>query len=174
MEVHMSIYQIKVQKANHETTDLSAYKGKVMLIFNSATKCGYTNQYEAIEAIYETYKSQGLEVLDFPSNQFMNQAPGSDEEVSNFCKLKFNTKFETYAKIDVNGKNQSDLFRHLKKAKPVDYGKKGAFKFLYKGRIKWNFTKFLVNQKGEVVYRFSPSFRPEEIEPFIKELIQSN
>ena len=109
----MDLYSIKVERTNHELTDLSAYQGKVLLIFNSATKCGYTNQYEGIEALYEKYKEKGFEVLDFPSNQFMNQAPGSSEEVSNFCKLKFNTKFETFAKVDVNGKNQSGQYTNL-------------------------------------------------------------
>ncbi|MDY0210767.1 MAG: glutathione peroxidase [Acholeplasma sp.] len=170
----MDLYSIKVERTNHELTDLSAYQGKVLLIFNSATKCGYTNQYEGIEALYEKYKEKGFEVLDFPSNQFMNQAPGSSEEVSNFCKLKFNTKFETFAKVDVNGKNQSGLFKYLKSKKPVDYGKKGLFNGLFNGKIKWNFTKFLVNQQGEVVYRFSPSFKPESIEPFMVALLNQS
>lgn len=170
----MNIYNLEVLNEKNETVKLDKYKGKVLLIFNSATKCGYTNQYEAIEKLYEMYGKDGFEVLDFPSNQFLNQAPGSNEELSNFCKLNFGTKFETFAKIDVNGKNASPLFVHLKKGIGTDYpNKKSILNCFFKKKeaIKWNFTKFLVNREGEVVNRFAPSFKPEGIEPFLKELL---
>lgn len=172
----MSIYNLKVKKVSDEMVSLEPYKGKVLLIFNSATKCGYTNQYEALESLYETYKEKGLEILDFPSNQFMNQAPGSNEELSNFCKLKFNTKFETFAKVDVNGPNASPLFQYLRQSIPLDYPKqKPTFLqrlFKKENDIKWNFTKFLVDKEGKVVYRFAPSFKPEDMVPFIETLLQ--
>ncbi len=170
----MSIYEFEVKRLNQQKTSLSKYDGKVLLIFNSATKCGYTKQYDAIEALYEKYNKQGLEVLDFPCNQFMNQAPESSQEIDAFCKLKFGTKFETFDKIDVNGKNADPLFKYLRAKKAVDYPKtKSSLLDRIRGvnTIKWNFTKFLVDKQGNVVYRFGPSFTPEEMEPFIKELL---
>ena len=171
----MNIYNLSVLNVEDKEVSLKKYEGKVMLIFNSATKCGYTNQYEAIEKLYETYQKNGLEVLDFPSNQFMNQAPGSSEELSNFCKLKFGTKFETFKKIDVNGKTADPLFKYLKTSLPLDYPNKkpSLFMRLFKkdGDIKWNFTKFLVGKNGKVLMRFAPSFKPEDIEPFIKKAL---
>lgn len=170
----MKLYDLSVKNAKEELVSLSKYKGKVILIFNSATKCGYTNQYEGLEALYEQYQKQGLEILDFPSNQFMNQAPGSNEELSNFCKLKFGTKFETFAKVDVNGDDASPLFQYLRKTIKGDYPTEGSLinrLFRRNDKIKWNFTKFLVDKEGNVVKRFAPSFEPKDIEPFIKELL---
>ena len=170
----MKLYDLNVKNAKEELVSLSKYKGKVILIFNSATKCGYTNQYEGLETLYEQYQKQGLEILDFPSNQFMNQAPGSNEELSNFCKLKFGTKFETFAKIDVNGKQASPLFQYLRKTIKSDYPTEGSLinrLFRRNDKIKWNFTKFLVDREGNVIKRFAPSFKPKDIEPFIKELL---
>lgn len=170
----MSIYNLEVLNEKNQAVKLDKYKGKVLLIFNSATKCGYTNQYEAIEKLYETYGKEGFEVLDFPSNQFLNQAPGSNEELSTFCKLNFGTKFETFAKIDVNGANASPLFTYLKNSIGKDYpSKKSIFScfFRKKEAIKWNFTKFLVDREGKVIHRFAPSFKPEGIEPFLKALL---
>ncbi len=170
----MKLYDLSVKNAKEELVSLSKYKGKVILIFNSATKCGYTNQYEGLEALYEQYQKQGLEILDFPSNQFMNQAPGSNEELSNFCKLKFGTKFETFAKVDVNGEDASPLFQYLRKTIKGDYPTEGSLinrLFRRNDKIKWNFTKFLVDKEGNVVKRFAPSFEPKDIEPFIKELL---
>lgn len=170
----MKLYDLSVKNAKEELVSLSKYKGKVILIFNSATKCGYTNQYEGLEALYEQYQKQGLEILDFPSNQFMNQAPGSNEELSNFCKLKFGTKFETFAKVDVNGDDASPLFQYLRKTIKGDYPTESSlFNRLFRrnDKIKWNFTKFLVDKEGNVIKRFAPSFKPEDIEPFIKELL---
>ena len=170
----MKLYDLSVKNAKEELVSLSKYKGKVILIFNSATKCGYTNQYEGLEALYEKYQKQGLEILDFPSNQFMNQAPGSNEELSNFCKLKFGTKFETFAKVDVNGDDASPLFQYLRKTIKGDYPTEGSLinrLFRRNDKIKWNFTKFLVDKEGNVIKRFAPSFKPEDIEPFIKAVL---
>lgn len=170
----MKLYDLSVKNAKEELVSLSKYKGKVILIFNSATKCGYTNQYEGLEALYEQYQKQGLEILDFPSNQFMNQAPGSNEELSNFCKLKFGTKFETFAKVDVNGDDASPLFQYLRKTIKGDYPTEGSlFNRLFRrnDKIKWNFTKFLIDREGNVIKRFAPSFKPEDIEPFIKAVL---
>lgn len=170
----MSIYQFEVKRVNQQTVSLNQYKGKVLLVFNSATKCGYTKQYDAIEKLYEKYKQQGLEVLDFPCNQFMNQAPEASQDIASFCQLKFGTKFETFDKIDVNGNQAHPLFKYLRKEKAVDYPKTKLSlidRLRGKDTIKWNFTKFLVDRNGKVVYRFSPSFTPEEMESFIQELI---
>ncbi|MDY0346882.1 MAG: glutathione peroxidase [Acholeplasma sp.] len=170
----MKLYDLSVKNAKEELVSLSKYKGKVILIFNSATKCGYTNQYEGLEALYEQYQKQGLEILDFPSNQFMNQAPGSNEELSNFCKLKFGTKFETFAKVDVNGDDASPLFQYLRKTIKGDYPTEGSLinrLFRRNDKIKWNFTKFLIDREGNVIKRFAPSFKPEDIEPFIKAVL---
>jgi len=170
----MKLYELNVKNAKDEVVSLSQYKGKVILIFNSATKCGYTNQYEGLEALYEKYQKQGLEILDFPSNQFMNQAPGSNEELSNFCKLKFGTKFETFAKVDVNGKDAAPLFQFLRKTIKGDYPTEGSLinrLFRRNDKIKWNFTKFLIDREGNVIKRFAPSFKPEEIEPFIQAVL---
>lgn len=170
----MSIYKFDFKKVNQQTVSMEQYKNKVLLIFNSATKCGYTKQYDALEALYEKYHAQGLELLDFPSNQFMNQAPESSSEIASFCQMKFGTKFETFDKVDVNGKKAHPLFKYLRAKKSVDYPKvKPSLLDRIRGvdSIKWNFTKFLVDRNGNVVYRFSPSFTPEEMESFIKELL---
>lgn len=171
----MKFYDFKVLNIKNQEVSLEKYKGKVVLVFNSASRCGYTPQYEGIEALYRKYKSKGLEVLDFPSNQFMNQAPGTSEEQANFCKMKFGTQFETFAKIDVNGKDESPLFTFLKATISEDYPREKVKLveklFSKKGAIKWNFTKFLIDKEGNVVYRFAPSFTPEEIDKFIAKLL---
>lgn len=170
-----SIYDLKVKRVDGSDRLLSDYKGKVILIFNSATKCGFTVQYDGIEALYEKYHNQGLEVLDFPSNQFMNQAPGTSEQIASYCRLTFNTKFETFQKIDVNGKAQSPLFGFLKNEQPQDYPlrKQSIFNKIFRKKedITWNFTKFLIDRKGNVVKRFAPRVTPEEMEPYIAELL---
>ena len=171
----MNLYDINVMNIRDEEVNLGKYKGKVLLIFNSASRCGYTNQYQGIEELYEKYKAQGFEVLDFPSNQFLNQAPGSSKELANFCQMKFGTKFETFAKVDVNGKNESPLFTFLKKAISEDYPKEKPklheMMFTKKGDIKWNFTKFLVTKEGEIIHRFAPSVEPKALEEHIKKLL---
>ncbi len=153
----MSLYDIKVLDNKGQEVELSSYKGKVLLIVNTATGCGFTPQYEALEKIYEKYNKQGFEILDFPCNQFFGQAPGSDEQIHEFCTLKYNTKFPRFKKIDVNGKKESPLYTYLKSQ--------------IKGRIGWNFTKFLVNKDGEVVARFKPTQKPEDFEDEIRKLL---
>jgi glutathione peroxidase len=171
----MNIYDFSVLNTKGESIQFDKYKGKVLLIFNSASRCGYTYQYEAIESLYAKYREEGFEVLDFPCNQFLNQAPGSNEELANFCKMKFGTTFTTFGKIDVNGKKTHDLYKFLKKEKPFDYPEKKT-KLLPKlfkkeGSIKWNFTKFLIDRNGNVVERFGPGFEPVELEKFIEALL---
>lgn len=145
-----TIYDYEVENQQGEKVSLSQYRGKVLLIVNTATGCGFTPQYEGLQKLYDTYKDQGFEILDFPCNQFFGQAPGSDEEIHSFCTLKYNVSFPQFHKIDVNGKNQDPLYAFLKEQK--------------KGRIKWNFTKFLVARNGEVVDRFGPMAKPESFE----------
>lgn len=162
----MSLYDLSVRNVKKEKVSLSVYKGKVLLIVNTATGCGFTPQYEGLETLYAKFKDRGFEVLDFPSNQF-KQAQGSDEELSNFCKLNYRTTFTTFAKIEVNGKNEDPLFTFLKKNNP----NKGLFKSIMNDPIKWNFTKFLVDQNGNVVKRYEPSTRPRDIEDDIRKLL---
>ena len=157
----MSIYDIKVKDKDENVVSLSDYKGKVLLIVNTATGCGFTPQYEGLEKLYETYNKEGFEILDFPCNQFGNQAPGTIEEIHEFCTLHYNTKFKQFAKIDVNGENEDPLYTYLKSQK----------KGLLSGNIKWNFTKFLVDREGNVVKRFAPTDTPEKIEKDIKGLL---
>lgn len=139
-----SIYDYSVLDMAGNDVSLSEYKGKVLLIVNTATGCGFTPQYEGLEAMYRKYKDQGFEILDFPCNQFFGQAPGTDEEIHSFCTLKYDVSFKQFHKIDVNGKNEDPLYTFLKEQQ--------------KGRIKWNFTKFLVDREGNVIARFEPTF----------------
>jgi len=166
----MNVHQFSVQSIDQKEMSLSEYKGKVLLIVNTATKCGLTPQYDGLEKLYETYKDQGFEVLDFPCNQFMNQAPGTDEELASFCQLKFGTQFKTFAKINVNGKNAHPLYKYMRDVKKEDYNESGKSSILSKASstIKWNFTKFLIDREGNVIYRFGPKFLPENINEFIQ------
>ena len=179
----MSIYDIKVKNRNNDDVSLNDFKGKVLLIVNTATGCGFTPQYEGLEKLYKEYHDKGLEILDFPCNQFGNQAPGTDEEIHEFCALKYNTSFDQFMKIEVNGEKESPLYTLLKEAisndtisgmknkmamKAVEKISKTAVK---ENDIKWNFTKFLVDREGRVVGRFSPTYKPEDMENKIKELI---
>ena len=150
----MNLYEFKVNDYKGREVDLSIYKGKVLLIVNTATKCGFTPQYDGLEALYAKYKDQGFEILDFPCNQFFHQAPGTSEEIHEACVLKFMIAFPQFEKIDVNGKNEHPLYRYLKDNCPIKQGK----------NIKWNFTKFLVTRDGQVIKRYSPMTKPEEIE----------
>lgn len=158
----MSIYDIIVKDSKLKDISMEEYKGKVLLIVNTATGCGFTYQYEGLEDLYEKYKDNGLEILDFPCNQFLSQAPGSNDEIENFCKTNYSVSFKIFNKIEVNGKNENELFKFLKKAKKGMLG----------NDIKWNFTKFLVNKEGEVVGRYAPTVKPEEIEKEIIELLK--
>ncbi|MEY8463760.1 glutathione peroxidase [Streptococcus merionis] len=157
-----NIYQIPIDLQNGGQTTLESYKGKVLLIVNTATGCGLAPQYEGLQKLYDTYQEQGLEILDFPCNQFMNQAPGTDTEINSFCELNYQTTFPRFKKVDVNGKDACPLFVHLKdqKSDPL-LGK----------AIKWNFTKFLVDREGQVVARFSPQTEPEKMEEQIRQLL---
>lgn len=150
----MSIYDFKVKDQKGEDFSLSAYKGKVLLIVNTATKCGFTKQYTELEELYEKYADQGFEILDFPCNQFFKQAPGSDEEINSFCSLNFGTKFPRFKKIEVNGDNADPLFVYL-----CSQNDKGKVK-----KVKWNFTKFLIGRDGEFVERFEPTAKPSSFE----------
>ncbi|MCH5197377.1 MAG: glutathione peroxidase [Oscillospiraceae bacterium] len=154
-----------------------------MLIINTATGCGFTPQYEGIEKLYEKYHGQGFEVLDFPCNQFMNQAPGSDEEIHSFCTAKYKTRFDQLAKIEVNGENEEPLYSFLKSAQPEEeisgFANKAAMKMMSAlssstkkaGDIRWNFTKFLVDREGNVVKRFAPTEIADKLESHIKSLL---
>lgn len=170
----MTLYDFEVLKMDGTKKSLKAYQGKVLLIVNTAPKCGFAPQYEGLEKLYETYREKGFEILDFPSNQFMNQAPGTNEEIKSFCELTYGTQFETFAKIDVNGKNAIPLYEFLRKQQPKDmmgFRPSMMSKLSQSNKIKWNFTKFLVDRNGNVVHRFAPSYEPQNIEPFIKELL---
>ena len=155
----MSVYEFKVLDQKGNEVSLEKYKGKVLLIVNTATGCGFTPQYKGLEELYEKYREQGFEILDFPCNQFFRQAPGSDEEINTFCSLRYNTQFPRFKKLEVNGKNASPLFLHL----CTNNGK-------YK-KVKWNFTKFLVDREGNLIERFEPTKKPEELEEVIKEAL---
>ena len=157
----MGIYDYKVINNKGEEVSLSDYKGKVLLIVNTATGCGFTPQYKGLEELYKKYKDQGLEILDFPCNQFGHQAPGSDQEINSFCTLNYDTTFPRFKKIDVNGENASPLYKWLKKEKGGIFG----------NAIKWNFTKFLVDRNGKVIERYAPTTPPAKIENKIQELL---
>ena len=157
----MSIYDFKVNDYKGNEISLSDYKGKVLLIVNTATKCGFTPQYNELEELYGKYKEQGFEILDFPCNQFFHQAPGTGEEIHTACVLRFNIKFSQFEKIDVNGDKQHPLYKYLKDNAPEKTGK----------NIKWNFTKFLVDREGNVVHRFEPAEKPSDFEAEIQKLL---
>lgn len=157
----MSIYDFNAKDINGKDISLSKYKGKVLLIVNTATGCGFTPQYNALEALYKKYEEKGFEILDFPCNQFGKQAPGEDHEIKDFCEINFGVSFDQFSKIEVNGKNEHPLFTYLKSRKGGVLGNK----------IKWNFTKFLINKNGEVVARFAPNVKPENIENDIIKLL---
>ncbi|EJT5924454.1 glutathione peroxidase [Clostridium perfringens] len=157
----MEIYDISVKDINGENVSLERYRGKVLLIVNTASKCGFTKQFDGLEELYEKYKDEGFEVLGFPCNQFKEQDPGSNSEIMNFCKLNFGVTFPMFEKIDVNGENESLLYSYLKEQKSGMFGSK----------IKWNFTKFLVDREGNVIKRFSPQTTPKSIEKDIEELL---
>lgn len=157
----MSIYDYEVKDIKGNLVSLEKYKNKVLLIVNTATGCGFTPQYSGLESIYKEYNDRGLEILDFPCNQFANQAPGTDEEIQTFCKAKYDVSFDQFSKIDVNGKNESPLYKYLKE------NSKG----ILSTKIKWNFTKFLINKDGEVVGRYAPTIKPEVLKKDIEKLL---
>ena len=175
------IYDYKVKDAQGNEVLMEAYKGKVLLIVNTATGCGFTPQYEGLQKLYDKYKEQGFEILDFPSNQFFEQAPGSNEEIVSFCQLTYGTTFKTFAKIDVNGENADPLYKFIKtEAQNANedtdsnglYNKLAEVGFKTSGDdIKWNFTKFLVDRQGNVVERFAPTYEPEKLANAIEALL---
>lgn len=158
-----SIYDLKVKTIEGKETTLETYKGKVMLIVNVASKCGYTPQYEGLEALYKKYKEKGLVVLGFPCNQFASQEPESEAEIQNFCRVNFGVTFPMFAKINVNGEQTHPLYRYLKSKQPG---------FLGSELIKWNFTKFLVDKEGKVVDRLGSSTKPKSLEDVIEKLLK--
>ena len=179
-----SIYDYKVKKRDGSELDLADLKGKVLLIVNTATGCGFTPQYEGLEKLYSEYHDKGFEILDFPCNQFGHQAPGSDDEIHEFCTAKYKTTFDQLAKVEVNGDKAEPLWVYLKgeiseDPEPQGMKNKLAMKAIAKlpgvskenGFIKWNFTKFLVDKDGKVVGRFGPTDTPEMMEDKIKEII---
>mgnify|MGYP000191599327 CR=1 FL=1 len=156
------IYQFSVIDNTGESVALSTYQNKVLLIVNTASDCGFTPQYKGLQELYQKHQAEGLEVLAFPCNQFKQQEKGSNEEIKQFCDLRFNIKFPLFSKIDVNGENTDPLFNYLKTQAPGILGSKN---------IKWNFTKFLVNKEGNVVKRYAPTTKPEAIESDIEKLL---
>ncbi|MBQ7579170.1 MAG: glutathione peroxidase [Clostridia bacterium] len=179
----MNIYDIKVLKRNDEEISLKEYKNKVLLIVNTATGCGFTPQYKGLENLYQKYHDKGLEILDFPCDQFGHQAPGTSDEIHEFCTLKYNTSFDQFKKIEVNGENETELYKYLKEQQGFNgfkglvgkilapLAKKSDPNYKTSPNIKWNFTKFLVNRNGEVVARFEPTITPEKIEKEILKLL---
>lgn len=157
----MSIFNLTVKDAKGNDKSLADYKGKVLLIVNTATGCGFTPQYDGLQGLYERYNKHGFEVLDFPCNQFGGQAPESEDEIVSFCQANYGVTFPQFAKVNVNGENESPVFTWLKRQKGGIGGSK----------IKWNFTKFLVDRNGNVLERFAPTTAPEKIEKSIKELL---
>ena len=158
-----TLYDFTVSNQADQLVSLHDYKGKVVLIVNTATGCGLTPQYQGLQELYDKYKDQGFEILDFPCNQFMGQAPGNAEEINTFCTLNYQTTFPRFAKIKVNGKEAEPLFDWLKQEKSGPLG----------ARIEWNFAKFLINREGQVVERFSSKTDPLKMEDAIKVLLNS-
>ncbi len=149
-----NIYQFKVLDGNGDSVSLADYRGMVLLVVNTATQCGYTPQYTDLQRIYEAYQDSGFVILDFPCNQFGGQAPGSFDDIHNFCTSRYGITFPQFAKIDVNGANASPLYVWLKEKKP--------------GNIQWNFTKFVISRKGEVLRRFEPNNSMTAVENAVK------
>ena len=179
----MKIYDFTVLNTQKEPVKLAEYKGKVLLVVNTATGCGFTPQYEGLENLYKAHKDAGLVILDFPCNQFAGQAPGTEQEIVTFCQLKYKVSFPQFAKIKVNGEDAEPLFTWLKNEAPAE-AKDGfkakmtalMFKLISKtakneNDIKWNFTKFLVDRQGNVIKRYAPTVKPEEIEQDILKLL---
>ena len=157
-----SIYDFSAKTLQGKEVSLADYRGKPLLIVNTASKCGFTPQYEGLEKLYEAHQAQGFTVLGFPCNQFGSQEPGGSEEIGAFCEINYGVNFPIFEKIDVNGEHAHPLFQYLKSEKPGILGTKN---------IKWNFTKFLVDRAGKVIARFAPTTKPEDIEPAIQKVL---
>ena len=180
-----NVYDFVVKNRKGNDVSLSEYKGKVLLIVNTATRCGFTPQYEELEALYKAYKDKGLEILDFPCNQFGQQAPGTEEEIHEFCTLSFGTEFPQFKKIEVNGENELPLYTFLKAQKGfqgfdpnhrigkilIDKFSAADPNYASNPDIKWNFTKFLIDKEGNVVERYEPTFDIKKIEEAIKAML---
>jgi len=158
-----TIYDFTVDDIEGRPVKLDRYKDKVLLVVNTASKCGFTPQYKGLEALYRKYKDQGLEVLGFPCNQFGSQEPGNEQEIATFCETNYDITFPMFRKVDVNGEGAAPVYRYLKSAKPGLLGTEA---------IKWNFTKFLVDRGGNVVARFAPNDTPESIERDVAKALQ--
>ena len=180
----MSFYDFTVKTRTGEDFSLENFRGKVVLVVNTATGCGFTPQYKPLEEMYEKYHERGLEILDIPCNQFAGQTPGTDEEIHEFCTLHYNTQFAQMKKSDVNGENELPLYTFLKSQKGFEGFGKGPMALAmsamlkkldkdYKNNpnIKWNFTKFLVDRDGEVIDRFAPTVTPAKLEDRVKEVL---
>ena len=179
-----TVYDFKVKDRQGNEVSLSDYAGKVLLIVNTATGCGFTPHYEPLEEMYRELKDKGFEILDFPCNQFAGQAPGSDDEIHEFCTVKFGTEFPQFAKIDVNGETADPLYAYLATEKPFEgfgkglknamlnkFSKMNNKKFGDKAYIKWNFTKFLIDRAGKVVSRFEPTVDMKEVRAAVEALL---
>ena len=189
VEQTSGIYDITVKDMDGSDVSLANYKGKVLLIVNVASKCGLTPQYEGLEALYQKYKDQGLEILGFPCNQFLEQEPGTNEEIQSFCSLNYNVTFPLFDKIDVNGEAESPLYTYLKKQAPFKGYPEGAEEFAAMldeihqktgtgfdqgDAIRWNFGKFLVSKDGKTILRFEPMVTPDMMEEAIQEFLKVN
>lgn len=159
-----SVHDFTATLNNGDALEFAGLKGKVVLIVNTASRCGFTPQYQGLESLYDKYREKGLEILAFPCDQFGHQEPGDDNEIQQFCDMNYSIQFPLFKKVEVNGDNAHPLYNHLKTAAPGFLGSKG---------IKWNFTKFLVNKEGQVVRRFAPTTKPEDIESSIVSLLDA-
>ena len=157
-----SVYDFSCATPDGGSRDLSNYQGKVLLVVNTASKCGFTPQFEGLETLYNKFKDRGVEILGFPCNQFGKQDPGSNDEIMEFCQLNYGVSFPMFAKIEVNGDGADPLYKHLKSAAPGALGSEG---------IKWNFTKFLIDQDGQVIKRYGSMTKPRDIEKDIEKLL---
>ncbi len=177
----MKIYDFTVKDMENNDVSLKDYKGKVLLVVNGATGCGFTAQYDGLQKLYDKYAPEGFEILDFPSNQFLEQAPGTNDEIANFCRINFGTKFKQFSKIEVNGPNEEPLYKYLKTT-VEEFRNQGTLDFYEKvikytpgiaeNDIRWNFTKFLIDKEGNVVARFAPNITPEEMDEHIAKLLR--
>ena len=159
----MTFYDFEAKKLNGETVSMKKYEGKTIVVVNTASKCGFTPQYEGLEKLYQQYKDDGLVILGFPCNQFGNQESGSSDEIEEFCQINYGVTFPLFEKIEVNGKNAHPIFKFLKEKQSSG---------IFGSKIKWNFTKFIINSKGVPVKRFSPTTKPEKMEKTIIKLLQ--
>jgi glutathione peroxidase len=158
----MNIYDFTAKDIKEQNVSLNCFKGKVLLIVNTATGCGFTPQYTGLQKLYDGYQGKGFEILDFPCNQFGHQAPGTEDEINNFCTLNYHTTFPRFAKIEVNGENEHPLYKYLKSQQ----------KGIVTANIKWNFTKFLIDRKGNIIRRFAPTEKPEKLTNEIEKLLE--